>query len=99
MNKIDKILNDDESISDYSKDVLRNHIDFIKETYPRMLERVNNIEKELEEIRYSIDVYLREKDRYFDQFNQYKGKIKRIEQFLINNGLINLLKGVNENGE
>jgi len=48
MNKIDKILNDDESISDYSKDVLRNHIDFIKETYPRMLERVNNIEKELE---------------------------------------------------
>jgi len=59
--------------------------------YPSMQSRLNELEISVKHLEYERIRLLEEKKHEQTIMKQYIGKIKRIEQFLIENGLIRLL--------
>ncbi len=61
--------------------------------YPSLAAKVKHMEDEIKSLQYQL-VRIHEENKTKDVFfKQYKSKIQRIEQFLIEHGLIKLMTG------
>ena len=79
------------------EDKLREQMTFFDYIYPLISRRLGDIESKCENI-WRHQLRMMEESKYEKlMIEQYKGKIQRIEQFLLEHGLIRLLgKNVNE---
>jgi len=68
-----------------------NQLNAFYHIYPNMQKKVYDLEKEVENLKWKL-IHINEERKYQETIiKQYIGKIQRIEQFLIENGLIRLL--------
>jgi len=89
MSNIDRLIDFYSSLSDEEK--RKNQLLFIENIYPSIDKRIKDLEFEVKYLKGNISNLEREKYEEQVYFFQYKNKIQRIEQFLIENGLIKLL--------
>ena len=70
--------------------------EFIDKVYLDFSNRLQSLERKDDYLAMKIEQYKEELTKLHHELRQYKGKIQRIEQFLIENGLIRLVKKIKE---
>ena len=70
---------------------LKQQLTFIDYIYPKLSQRIDDMDKQFNALHRKVQGFKLEREYLIDHFLQYKKKIQRIEQFLIENGLIRLL--------
>lgn len=74
-----------------SEEKIKQQMEFFDYIYPSISRRIDDLEKRVNRNWDNILMLNAERDQYREIIEQYKKKIQRIEQLLIEHGLINLL--------
>ena len=72
-------------------ELLKQQLQFFDYIYPTISRQIDELKKEQANINSHVLHLIEEKKYWMETINQYKKKIQRIEQFIIENGLIKLL--------
>jgi hypothetical protein len=94
MSNIDKLVDFYSSLSEEEK--RKNQLLFIENIYPSIDRRIKDLELEIKYLKCNIASLERQKYEEQVYFFQYKNKIQRIEQFLIEQGVIRCLGKVSK---
>ncbi len=70
---------------------IEEQVNFFDYIYPRISSQLDNLSKEQEFLNKRMLAIEEERKHLFETIDQYKRKIQRIENFLIEKGLIHLL--------
>lgn len=89
MNTVDTIIDFYSSLSDEEK--IKNQLLFLEKIFPSIDKKLKYNEREIELLNNRLNSMISSREKEKEYFYQYKGKIQRIEEFLISNGLIKLL--------
>ena len=89
MNTVDTIIDFYSSLSDEEK--IKNQLLFLEKIFPSFDKKLKDNEREIELLNNRLNSMISSREKEKEYFYQYKGKIQRIEEFLISNGLIKLL--------
>lgn len=89
MNTVDTIIDFYSSLSDEEK--IKNQLLFLEKIFPSIDKKLKDNEREIELLNNRLNSMISSREKEKEYFYQYKGKIQRIEEFLISNGLIKLL--------
>ncbi len=89
---IDGLLDFHDSMSD--EDKLRNQLLFFQKVLPSIYYRLTALERETESLKDDLHRMQENSSKDRQDLNHYKYKIKRIEKFLIDQGLIKLMENI-----
>ena len=73
------------------EELLKQQLKFIDYIYPSLSQQIDDLKNGHECLNRRIIELIEERKYWIETIGQYKNKIQRIEQFLINHGLIKLL--------